>query len=249
LQVEPIIGKPFIELIQAESTNNYAMQQIKDGMAQTGTIWFTKNQTNGKGQRGKVWNSENGKNLAYTAIINPQNLFAIQQPFILSAVVAVACCNFFNELVANNALIKWPNDIYWNDRKAAGILIENIIVGNQWNWAIIGIGINVNQTAFKNLPNPVSIKQITGRDFNIIELAKKLTFHLNTCFNILKLKGFEEIINSYNELLYKKGEIVKFKKETRTFNARVLLADSYGRLHISDSLESSLEFGSVSWVS
>lgn len=248
MQVEPIIGTPFIELIQAESTNNYAMQHIQEGMAQSGSVWFTANQTKGKGQRGKVWNSENGKNLAYSAIFKPDELFNINKSFILSATVAIACCNCVNELVANDALIKWPNDIYWNDRKAAGILIENIIVGESWKWAVIGIGINVNQTEFKYLPNPVSLKQITGKEFDIATLATRLTNCLNDSFNYLKQFGEESVIEQYNILLYKKGELVKFKKETRTFNARVLQADSYGRLHISESVDTELEFGSVSWV-
>lgn len=248
MQVEPIIGTPFIELIQTESTNNYAMQHIQSGMAQPGSVWFTLNQTKGKGQRGKVWNSENGKNLAYTAIFNPDALFNIHKAFILSATVAIACCKCINEFVANDALIKWPNDIYWNDRKAAGILIENIIVNEHWKWVVIGIGVNVNQTEFKYLPNPVSLKQITGKEFEVELLARTLTKYLNETFNYFKQFGEKAIIEEYNKLLYKKGELVKFKKETRTFNARVQQADSYGRLHISDSVETELEFGSVSWV-
>ncbi len=248
MQAEPKIGTPFIELVATESTNNYAMQQIQQGLAQSGAVWFTSNQTNGKGQRGKEWISEKGKNLAFTAVFQPNELFNLQHSFILSALVANSCCKCLNKLVNNEALIKWPNDIYWNDRKAAGILIENVIVGKLWKWAVIGIGINVNQTQFSNLPNPVSLQQITGKEFNIKELALKLTANLNLEFELFKEKGNKEIINEYNNLLYKKNELVKFKKETRTFNARVLLADSYGRLHISESSESELEFGSVEWV-
>ena len=82
--------------------------------------------------------------------------------------------DFFNFYAIDETSIKWPNDIYWRDRKAGGILIENILQGKKWKFAIVGIGININQTLFPaSLPNPVSLKQITGKTFNVVELGKR----------------------------------------------------------------------------
>jgi BirA family transcriptional regulator, biotin operon repressor / biotin---[acetyl-CoA-carboxylase] ligase len=174
------IGTPFIELLSVNSTNNYARQQIHGGLAQHGMAIFTHEQVAGKGQRGKKWASEKGMNMALSIIVNPQPLLLAEQ-FQLSACVAVAAHDFFSQYTSEDATkIKWPNDLYWQDRKAGGILIESGVGSresgvNTWQWAIVGIGININQTSFPaDLPNPVSLKQITGKNFTPLELAKEL---------------------------------------------------------------------------
>ena len=99
----------------------------------------------------------------------------INEQFLLSASIALSCYDLLNKYLPGEIFIKWPNDLYIRDRKAGGILIENIISGIIWKYAIIGIGININQTKFdKRLPNPVSLKQATGQTFDVIDLAKKL---------------------------------------------------------------------------
>jgi BirA family biotin operon repressor/biotin-[acetyl-CoA-carboxylase] ligase len=114
---------------------------------------------------------------------------AIENQFVLSAIVALACSDFFNKY-AGETKIKWPNDLYWKDRKAGGILIENFIKGKVWNFAIIGIGININQTLFPaQVANAVSLKQITGKTYNVVDLAKELCSFIEIRWQQLKVKS------------------------------------------------------------
>jgi len=144
------IGQPFIELLTVESTNNYAMGLARAAMAQHGAVVFTHEQTKGKGQRSKGWVSKKGQNLAFSAVVEP-NLLRALPPFTLSMAAAVAAHQLVAKYINEDLTIKWPNDIYWRDRKAAGILIENIWQASEWKFAVIGIGLNVNQTEFGEL--------------------------------------------------------------------------------------------------
>ena len=119
------IGSPFIELPTVDSTNNYAMGLVHAGMAQHGTAVFTHDQTKGRGQRSKNWNSEAKSNIAISVIIEPKEL-SPSQAFMLSKAIAVGTLYFFDSYAQTDVKIKWPNDIYWRDRKAGGILIENV---------------------------------------------------------------------------------------------------------------------------
>ena len=165
----------FMILTSVDSTNNYAMASIRDGIAKHGYACFSYEQTHGKGRRGKVWRTEKGKNIILSIVVNTSFLTVYQQ-FYLSAAVSLGCIDLFKKYAGDETKIKWPNDIFWNDRKAGGILIENVIKGNVWQWSVIGIGININQTEFNldTVFKPVSLKQITWKDFDVIELAKEL---------------------------------------------------------------------------
>jgi BirA family biotin operon repressor/biotin-[acetyl-CoA-carboxylase] ligase len=248
LPIQPI-SIPFIELQSVDSTNNYARQQIHAGLAQNGMIIFTHEQTAGKGQRGKAWASEKGVNIALSIIIKPYPL-QLSQQFHLNACVAVAVHDFFKEYAGDETKIKWPNDLYWQDRKAGGILIENIITGNgNWDWSIIGIGININQTSFSpHLPNPVSLEQITGRSFKLVTLAKELSGCFIKYYQQLTTSNFITIHELYNRLLYKKNEKVKFKKENRVFEATVKEVSIAGKLVVLHAIEEEFDFGEVEWV-
>src|SRR5688572_2022740 len=168
------IGQPFTILSSVDSTNNYAMARVQAGLAQHGAAWFAHEQTAGKGQRNKHWLTNPSENILLSVVLQPFTLTASEQ-FLLSASVALACCDFYKNYAGEETSIKWPNDLYWRDRKAGGILIENNFRGSEWVFAIAGIGININQTSFDPaLPNPVSLKQITGKNFNVIQLAREL---------------------------------------------------------------------------
>ena len=243
------IGTPFVELQSVDSTNNYARQLIHAGMAQTGMTIFTHEQIAGKGQRGKVWASQKDVNIALSIVITPNPLKVTQQ-FQLSACVAVALHHFFVKHAGDDSKIKWPNDLYWQDRKAGGILIESIVgSGGNWDWAICGIGININQTSFSpDLPNPVSLKQITGKDFKVISLAKELCICLNEKFQELINSGFEPIYNQYLNQLYKLNDKVRLKKDSRVFEAIIKSVSPVGKLVVQHAIEEEFNFGEVEWV-
>src|SRR5262245_47014162 len=201
----------------------------RQGEAQHGMAIFSHEQTAGKGQRGKEWISAKGSNIVLSILLNPYPL-AITEQFKLSVCVAVSGHELLSEFAGDETRIKWPNDLYWRDRKAGGVLIENVVredqsaMGSQsksgWQWAIVGIGINIRQARFPaDLPNPVSLKQITGKDFNPVQLAKKFCSILDTNFRKLLDDKFEDLFNKYQLHLYKKDEKVKFKKGNRVFEA------------------------------
>jgi BirA family transcriptional regulator, biotin operon repressor / biotin---[acetyl-CoA-carboxylase] ligase len=247
------LGTPFIELQSVDSTNKYAMALVHEGMAHHGITLFAHEQTAGKGQRGKTWLSESGKNLMLSIIADPKPL-TVFELFRLSICVAVATHDFLTKHAGDETSIKWPNDIYWRDRKAGGILIENVITGSQddpgsWRWAVIGVGININQVYFPpDLPNPVSLKQITGKDFDTITLAKELSGILDSYFQQLIKGDFKSLYDGYQQVLYKKNEKVKLKKDSRVFNATIKGVTEKGQLVIDSGIEERFDFGEVEWL-
>lgn len=237
----------WIELDIVDSTNNYAMGLVHAGVAQHGTVVFTHYQNKGKGQRGKSWESEPGANLSFSIILQPHFLLPAQM-FQLLAVTALSVRQVLEKYIGDEAKIKWPNDLYWRDRKTGGILIENVVRGTQWQWAIAGIGINVNQTTFVQLHNPVSIKQITGKETPIKELAQAI--HTNLLHSVAELEkeGFEEFLQQYNRLLYKQGEQVTLKKGNRSFTTTINGVSRQGQLQTGIEREENFDFGEVEWI-
>jgi len=264
------IGKPFIELQSIDSTNKYAMALVHgdilpdgQGEPQHGMAIFSHEQTAGKGQRGKNWASEKDANIALSILLNPFSL-SIPGQFKLSVCIAVSLWDLFSKYAGDETKIKWPNDLYWRDRKAGGVLIENVIgsldpiaagsgIGIErseaWKWSVVGIGININQTSFPvGLPNPVSLKQITGRNYEPVELAKELCSIIEENYQTLIAGNFETVFSKYLDHLYKKDEKVKLKKSTRVFETTIKGVSETGQLITQHSIEERFEFGEVEWI-
>ena len=199
-----ILGAPLIELSTIDSTNIYAMAQIKEGMAKSGSCFRADYQTHGKGQHGRVWESSNGQNLLCSYILELKTLniskkWAPNDQNGFSAAIALGARTFFDAYTNGDTQIKRPNDIYWRDRKAGGILIENQLKGKEWTWAVVGIGININQTVFSpEAPNPVSLKQITGRDWDILSLQEALSKALTHSIQDWLMEGDEKTIQAFD---------------------------------------------------
>lgn len=246
--VKTPIGQPFVELSVTDSTNIYAMTHIQHNMATHGSVFFAHQQVAGKGQHGKTWVTEGGQNIILSAIIDPNPLILGQQ-FRLSVAVALACYDFFSRYAGDETRIKWPNDIYWRDRKAGGILVENQIRGQQWQWAVAGMGININQTAFDpTLINPVSLKQITGKTFDPVQLAKELCTDLTQRVYQLFNHPFSVLLEEYNRYLFKRNEIVQLKKLNTRFTCTILGVNENGELLVKDGPADRFVFGEVNWV-
>ena len=247
------IGLPFIELDEIDSTNNYAFDKLQANMAAHGTTIFAHNQTAGKGQRGKSWNSEPGANIIMSVLLDTSSLSTVQQ-FPLSIAMALGVHDFFSKYAGDECKIKWPNDLYWRDRKAGGILIENLITSHlteigSWQWAVVGIGININQTLFsKQLTNPVSLKQITGKDFNVVTLARELCNSLEYRFQQLIKRKTKEQLQQYNHNLYKRDESVRLKKENAAFNCTIEGVNKNGELLVKGTRKENYTFGEVKWI-
>ena len=238
---------PFIELITVDSTNNYAMAEVQKGAVEHGTAWFAYNQTAGKGQRGRIWNTLPGQNITMSVALNTSAL-PVSGQFYLIAAIAMAAHDLFGKYAGSETSVKWVNDVYWNDRKAGGILIENVLRGNNWQWAVAGIGININQTNFfDGVGNAVSLKQITGKSFDVLALAKELHGCVINRFNML-LNDKGAILADYNHVLYKRDLTARLRKDNIAFDAiiREVLPD--GRLRVDEASWDSFGFGEIEWV-
>jgi len=185
-----LLGAPLIELSTIDSTNIYAMAQIRAGLAKSGSCYTADFQTNGKGQHGRVWESSKGQNLLCSYILELNTLDALKNwtpadQIGFSAAIALGARAFFAAFAGSETKIKKPNDIYFSDRKAGGILIENLVRGQEWTWTVIGIGMNINQTEFSPAAlnsvssNPISLQEITNQSWDI----KKMQQHLSEALN------------------------------------------------------------------
>lgn len=195
-----LLGAPLIKLSTIDSTNIYAMAQIKEGLAKSGSCYTADFQTNGKGQHGRVWESSKGQNLLCSYILELKTLDALKNwtptdQIGFSAAIALGARAFFAAFAGSKTKIKKPNDIYFNDRKAGGILIENLVRGQEWTWAVIGIGMNINQTAFSSAAvnsvssNPISLQEITNQSWDIQKLQAHLSETLNNAIQDWLIKG------------------------------------------------------------
>ena len=199
-----ILGEPLIELSTIDSTNIYAMAKIKEGLAESGSCVRANFQTHGKGQHGRVWVSSEGQNIICSYILELKKLNTVKKwtptdQIGFSAAIALGIRTFFDAYTNGDTKIKRPNDIYWRDRKAGGILIENLLKGTEWTWTVIGIGININQTVFTpDAANPVSLKQITGRDWDILSLQKELSKALTQSIQDWLMEGEEKTIEQFD---------------------------------------------------
>ncbi|MEI6264906.1 MAG: biotin--[acetyl-CoA-carboxylase] ligase [Sphingobacteriia bacterium] len=248
LAVKSIIGNPFTELSSVSSTNIYAMDKVQANLAAHGAAFFSWEQTAGKGQMGKSWLANKGENCLLSVVLD-SGFLSINQQFALSVVVALAGYDCLSAYISEELTIKWPNDLYWRDRKAAGILIENNLQGNIWAWAIAGIGINVNQTEFPDIAKKVvSIKQITGNTLDPILIAKQFCGFLETRFNQLKNQGFDDLLTLFNERLYKKGQMVKLRKNNIVGEYLIKSVNSFGELVAEAGIENHFAHGSVEWI-
>ena len=249
------IGLPFTELTEVDSTNIYAMNQVKTNMAGHGAAFLAQKQWAGKGQMGKVWEAESGQNILLSVVLDPKKLVfngSELEPSIVSLLIAVGCFNFFITYAGDETRIKWPNDIYWRDRKAAGILIENSFRGPIWQWSVAGMGVNINQTEFgTGLQKAVSLKQMTGKTFQVPALAKELCNHIEAALQMVVDKGPGTLLELYNNALYKKGEQVQLDIEGKKITATICRVLSNGHLEIEteNGSKQSHALGAIQWLS
>jgi len=241
------VGEPFVILSSVDSTNKHAMQAVHDHLATHGIAYFAMEQTAGRGQIGRHWNSNTGENILLSIVLLPNRSFPTH-PFSFNAAISLACYNFFKIYAGDETRLKWPNDLYWRDRKAGGLLLENSTRGSYWNAAVLGIGININQTSFdRSVPNPVSLRQITGRIFDPVQLAKELCTHISNYWQRWS-NDKDGILEFYNQALYKKDQPHLFYTASGTpFSASVKEVDQDGRLVLLTPEVQRFALGSLRW--
>ena len=186
-------------------------------------------QTAGRGQKGTSWESETGKNLLLGLLLRPTFLHP-QEQFYLSEICALALVETLDTF-ADGFTIKWPNDIYYGDRKVSGMLLEHTVQGASLSQSIVGIGLNVNQQTFlSDAPNPVSLFQILNRETDREVLLNDFLQRFQTYNQRLERQDFSAIHASYLQHLYRRNEWAKFRDETGTFEGRIVDVEPTGRL-------------------
>lgn len=224
------LGKEIHFLPECHSTNDVALEWIKKKKLMEGTVVICKSQTEGKGQRGNNWVTESGKNLTFSLVLKPDFLDVSEQ-FLLNMALSNSIRKFFQEYIPQ-LKVKWPNDLVVPGfGKIGGILIENILFRGTWEYAVVGIGININQQSF-DLPTATSLNVLTGSHFDLEELFRLLITQIEQGYILLKKKKFKEIQEEYLHHLYLKNQLSNFSADGMTFSGTISGIDSQGRLEI-----------------
>lgn len=199
------VGKVLLHFSRLNSTNDYALKLLDNQTVIEGTVISTANQFKGKGQMGNQWESEANKNIAMSVVLKPTFLSPNQQ-FYLNIAISLAVRNTLEHFSQQKTLIKWSNDILINNRKIAGILIQNAINGNSLQSSIVGIGININQETFSNAPNASSLKSESNQPFDIEEVMQVLCKNIEQYYLQLKQGKYTTLRAAYFEHLFRYKE-------------------------------------------
>ncbi len=223
--------KPFTinEIIEVDSTNNYLKTLLNTNQLPEGYVIVADFQNSGKGLGANTWESEPGKNLTFSLLLRPDTLKA-EEMFLLSKAVSLGIIDALNE-IRNCFTIKWPNDIYYQNKKVGGILIENQIQGDYIKYSMIGIGININQDVFTSeAPNPISIKQILCQPLNRKEILKNMLNQISIWYDMLSDEYFDKINEQYFNHLFRNTDYHDFKAGDELFHAKIKEVANDGQL-------------------
>ncbi|MBO7552764.1 MAG: biotin--[acetyl-CoA-carboxylase] ligase [Bacteroidaceae bacterium] len=224
-------------LEETDSTNNYLSALCDKEEVTEFTTVCANFQTAGKGQRGNSWESEAGKNLLFSFVVYPHFVKARDQ-FVLSEIISLSVKEALDCRIADVS-VKWPNDIYWKDKKICGMLIENVLGDGGVARCIAGIGLNINQrTFFSDAPNPVSLAQITGMEVDMQAVLTDIMLFCSQYYESLKLHTevfTSRLTERYNQSLYRREGIYPFRDAQGTFEASILRVAPDGRLFLLDT--------------
>ncbi|WP_222983571.1 biotin--[acetyl-CoA-carboxylase] ligase [Flagellimonas meishanensis] len=199
-----------IKLDATDSTNQYLKDLAQMKPLEDYTTVVTREQRKGRGQMGSNWQSESGKNLTFSFLKNFDSL-RVEQQFNLNICISLAICAVLDQAGIPDLSVKWPNDIMSGSSKICGILIENILRGQQLAHSIIGIGLNVNQISFQNLEKASSLEMITGRSFDLDALLQDIMSQLKVHFFGIEAKTVNQMLPAYESLLFRKDKPSAFR--------------------------------------
>jgi len=230
------IGKKIIEFDSLDSTNVFASKLLAENILPEGTTIVAKFQSLGKGYSGNSWQSEAGKNLLLSVILYPTFL-SLRHQFFLNQISSLAVANTVESFLVNAAVkIKWPNDVFADDRKIAGILIENSVQSESFRHSIIGIGVNVNQENLKaTLLHATSFIMISGKEFSLEEVMHELFSQLEKRYLQLKQQRIDLIERDYMKKLYRIEELSWFSSDEKKFRGKIVGITAEGKLIIETS--------------
>lgn len=223
-----VINVTLLELAECESTNDIMMEFIRTKTAQEGLLVITWNQLKGRGQRENSWESEKGKNIAMSLCLQPSFL-GLDEVFYLTMIISLSLVEVFNK-IGVEASIKWPNDIYVEDEKISGVLIENILKGSKVVNTIVGVGINVNQTDFEE-PKAISVCSILDKEVPLTLIVKDLVNSLDKYYSILKRGERKVLSDLYHRYLYRK-DVLRSYDDGEIFEGVIQGVNKTGQLQV-----------------
>ena len=224
---------PYFKIIKidaTDSTNSLMRQRYLEKKCSDGDVLWTFAQNQGRGQHNTVWQSHPGKNLTFSVYVSFETL-VVKNPFLLSCIVSLAIQTTLEHYKIPKVCVKWPNDIMSGSKKVCGVLIENMIKGSSLHGSVIGIGLNVNQEDFINLPAAASMVQLSGVSYDLEEV-------LNTCLEFLVQKlellrhSEQEILEQYEASLYRKGKTSTFESKNSLFSGIIKGVSPQGLLKV-----------------
>lgn len=244
-----ILQPRMVRLKEVNSTNAYIHSLPDEEKLPDGSVVWADFQTAGRGQIGNSWESEFGKNLTFSMVFYPSFLKANSQ-FLISQVSALSVKQTFDEYT-DGIFVKWPNDVYWKDKKICGMLIENDLTGQYLYSSVIGIGMNINQTEFVgNAPNPVSLYQIIGREVAVDDVMHCFLKHIYANYLLLMKGEYDVIQQNYLSALYRKNGFYPYEDKNGRFEAEFAGIESTGHLllRLKDSSVRRYEFKEVKFI-
>ncbi len=239
------VGQNLIKLSTVDSTNSYLKKLASNSEPlPEGTVIMAEHQFAGRGQLDSVWQTESGKNLTFSLLLRPV-FVAIEDQFLLNVLVSLALNDALVKYLPLGLSVKWPNDVYVDDRKLGGVLIENTIAGSGIKQSVIGIGLNVNQSGFSNdLRNKAtSISQILQQDVNLMELLEEICMRIEQMYLALKSGQAAALRELYVNKLYRLNKLAKYSHSGEVFEGTLEGISEKGLLRIKPSDGPTLEFG------
>ena len=226
------LGNEKINLEKVDSTNTYLKRLVATNKkCMEGIVVTAKNQYSGRGQRGSYWQSEPSQNLTFSLLLKPN--IAVVDQFMLSKVISLGIRDFLIYKEIKHVTIKWPNDIYVEDNKIAGILIENVLKGNRVEAAIVGVGLNVNQTTFGgDVINATSLKQIQSKEFYLHEMLQQLLFAIEKRYLMLKNLNFFDLNRDYVKYLFQLNKTSQYEVNHHIVQGEIVDVSKSGKLQI-----------------
>ncbi|MEO6691981.1 MAG: biotin--[acetyl-CoA-carboxylase] ligase [Saprospiraceae bacterium] len=229
----PTLNFKYIHLESVDSTNKYLIDWVSKTAPEDGFCVFSDFQTDGRGQYGRNWQSNKGENLLSSFAFQTQWLNDLEV-FILHQITSLCLLNVIRKSIPEAELrIKWPNDILVKDKKIAGILIQNIYRGQQLNWSIIGIGLNINQQAFDAQLQASSMSIIGKKEFDHIPILQDLHDEICKWIQVIKNNPELDLLDDYNDELYQLNQFVQFEKtDSEIVKGKLLGVDENGKIKI-----------------
>ncbi|MEH3115315.1 biotin--[acetyl-CoA-carboxylase] ligase [Pedobacter terrae] len=228
------VGQNLIKLKEVDSTNNFLKDMVsKSEPLAEGTVIMADHQFAGRGQQESVWQTQEGKNISTSIYVKPSFL-PLEMQFYLNMAVSLAVSEALSCFIPTGVSVKWPNDIYYEDKKLGGILIENTLTGSAFKSSVIGIGLNVNQSEFSESISrrATSVIQILQREVPLMDIMEKIIIFIEKYYLILRAGKFSILQNDYLAKLYNYQTVALYKHNGEVFEGTITGVENNGRLNV-----------------